>query len=392
MKRSADVRESLARACTTMCGLSMFMNRLLLACLMSIALAVPMLAQADAGRFGGVVYAMTNAAAGNRVVVFDRARDGSLRPAGSFSTGGAGSGGGLGNQGALALGDSGYWLLAVNPGSHEISVFFAFHGHLFRTDVEDSGGLTPVSVTLEDDLVYVLNAGSDSVNGFRLSRFGRLTPIAGSQRALSGVGTGAAQVEFSKDGDLLVVTEKATNNILVFPVDADGLLEDAQIHPSPTPTPFGFAFGRRDRLFVSEAAGGAPGLSAMSSWQLEADGGATLITESAPTFQTAACWVVVTRSGRYAYTTNTGSDNLSGYAIDGGGELTLLDADGITAVTPPGSAPTDMALDRSSRHLYTLNPGGATISAFRVAGDGSLRLIEHQPSGLPAEATGLAAR
>lgn len=344
------------------------------------------------GRSGGTVYAMTNAADGNRVVVFDRADDGSLRRVGSFSTGGTGSGGGLGSQGALTLSDSGRWLLAVNAGSNEVSVFFAFHGRLFRTDVEDSGGQTPISVTLENGLVYVLNAGSDSVSGFRLNRFGQLAPIAGSQRSLSGIGVGAAQVEFNEYGDLLVVTEKNTNNIVVFPVGDDGLLEEAQAHPSPTPTPFGFGFGRRDQLLVSEAAGGAEGLSAMSSWQLEPDGGASLITTSAPTFQTAACWVVVARDGRYAYTTNTGSDNLSGYAIDRFGELTLLDADGITAVTPPGSAPTDMALSRGSRYLYALNPGGATVSAFRVAQDGSLHLIEHQPSGLPAEATGLAAR
>ena len=97
-------------------------------------------------------------------------------------------------------------------------------------------------------MVYVLNAGSDNIQGFRLGIYGKLTPIAGSKRALSGTGTAAAQVEFNRDGDLLAVTEKATNRVLTFTVDGDGRLSQATIQASPSPTPFGFAFGRRDQL------------------------------------------------------------------------------------------------------------------------------------------------
>src|SRR5436305_1920706 len=69
----------------------------------------------------GAVYTLTNAAAGNRVAVFDRASDGALTPAGTYSTGGLGSGDGLGSQGALALSQGNKWLFAVNAGSNEIS-------------------------------------------------------------------------------------------------------------------------------------------------------------------------------------------------------------------------------------------------------------------------------
>ncbi|MEJ7808327.1 MAG: beta-propeller fold lactonase family protein, partial [Telluria sp.] len=101
-------------------------------------------------------------------------------------------------------------------------------------------------------------------------------------------------------------------------------------------------------------------------------------------------WVVVTRDGRHAFVANTGSNNLSTYSI-AGGALSLLNA--ISANTGAGSAPTDLALDRNSRYLYTLNPGIGTISAFRVNANGSLQLIEHQAAGFPASATtGLVAR
>jgi 6-phosphogluconolactonase len=98
---------------------------------------------------------------------------------------------------------------------------------------------------------------------------------------------------------------------------------------------------------------------------------------------------VVTKDGRFAYTTNTGSASISGSRIGHGGELTLLDADGVTGVTGPG--PIDMALTRGGRFLYLLNSGNGTISGFQVGADGSLTSIGGV-SGLPARANGLAAR
>jgi 6-phosphogluconolactonase len=360
----------------------------LFAALGTAALAVPVVG-ATVGGIDGAVYTLTNNIGGNEVVVFDRFADGSLGARRSYSTRGTGTGGGLGNQGALALSGSGRWLLAVNPGSNSVSVFLAFGNILYRTDTEASGGSTPVSVTIEDDVVYVLNAGSDNVQGFRLSIYGTLTPIAGSKRALSGAGTGAAQVEFNRDGDLLAVTEKATNRVLTFTVDGDGLLSQARIQDSPAPTPFGFAFGRRDQLLVSEAAGGAAGASTLTSYRLNADASADVISAAVPSGQAAACWVVITRDGRHAYVSNTASGNLSTYRVGSGGVTTLKDA--VAATTGDGSGPTDMALDRNSRYLYVLN--NTTIGAFRVAADGALTRIEDQSlSGVPAFATGLVAR
>ena len=51
----------------------------------------------------GSVYTETNAAAGNEILVYDRAPDGSLTFAEAFATGGLGSGSGLGSQTALVL-------------------------------------------------------------------------------------------------------------------------------------------------------------------------------------------------------------------------------------------------------------------------------------------------
>ncbi|MBI3897106.1 MAG: beta-propeller fold lactonase family protein [Gammaproteobacteria bacterium] len=247
----------------------------------------------------GAVYTATNAPSGNAILAFSRGRDGNLTAAGEFATGGNGTGKGLGNQGALALDSSNQWLLAVNAGSSELSVFAIDDEGLALTDKTPSGGQTPVSVAVHRNLVYVLNAGSDNLSGFRLNRRGELKSLADSTRPLSGHGTGAAEVQFNADGDTLVVTEKATGNILIYAVGDDGLLSTPTIVSSPAPTPFGFAFNKRDQFFVSEAAGGQPNVSSVSSYRLR-DGVVGLVTAAAPTHQTAACWVVVTDNGRHA--------------------------------------------------------------------------------------------
>ena len=71
---------------------------------------------------GDAVYTQSNAASGNAILAYDRAKDGTLTPAGSFATGGTGTGGGLGNQGAVALANNGRFVFVVNAGSNDVSV------------------------------------------------------------------------------------------------------------------------------------------------------------------------------------------------------------------------------------------------------------------------------
>ena len=344
-----------------------------------------------AERASGAVYTMSNATTGNQILAFDRGPAGTLTPSGSFATGGLGSGGGLGSQGALTLSENDRWLLAVNAGSNDVTLLATDDDGLRWLDKVPSGGTRPVSVTIHHSLVYVLNAGSDSVSGFRLQPHGQLSPIAGSTRPLSGSATGPAQVQFSPDGRVLVVTEKATNLILTYAVDEDGFLGPPQVQPSHGATPFGFAFGIRRQLFVSEAFGGAPDSSAVSSYGVAANGTLDLVSPTVATHQTAACWVVVTEGSRFAYTTNTGSGSISGYDIDKNGTLTLLNADGRTADTGAGSAPTDLALSENGRFLFVLNSAAHSIGTFRILRTGQLEPVA-TIGGLPSGANGLAAR
>jgi len=339
----------------------------------------------------GAVYTTSNAADGNAVLIFERSFDGRLRSAGAVSTGGAGSGSGLGNQGGVVLTDDERWLLAVNAGSADISVFRVQRRGLRLVSRTPSGGSRPISVTVHGRLVYVLNAGSDNITGFTLTRQGALEALAGSTRPLSGTAVDPAQISFSPGGDLLVVTEKATNQIVTYTVGRDGLPGAPNVQASAGQTPFGFAFGRRDQLFVSEAFGGGPDQSAMSSYEVDDDGQLRTVSASIGTTETAACWVAVTPDGRFVYATNTGSGSVTGYDIGFDGELTILDANGRTGVTGNGSTPIDVAMSRGGHFLYELNSGTHTIGAFFVTHTGALQRLTFT-SGLPAAANGLAAR
>ena len=98
---------------------------LLAATALAVALAVvagTAGARAVGGKSGSV-YSLTNAAAGNAVLVFDRAADGTLTAVGTVPTGGLGTGAGLGSQNALVLSENGRRLFAVNAGDNTISGF-----------------------------------------------------------------------------------------------------------------------------------------------------------------------------------------------------------------------------------------------------------------------------
>jgi len=331
----------------------------------------------------GAVYTLTNQAASNAVAVFTRGADGTLTPGGSVATGGTGTGASLGSQGAVSLSKDGRWLFAVNAGSNDVSVFAVSAAGLALASRTASGGTLPISLTVHGNVLYVLNAGgSGNISGFTVGTGGDLTPIAGATLPLSGSTVGPAEVQFSPDGSRLVVTEKNTNLLDVYAVDATGVASGPTTTASAGATPFGFAFGLRNDLFVSEAAGSA------SSYVLDATGTPTLVSGAISTHQGAPCWAVVTADGRFGFTGN-GAGSVSAFAIAPDGAIRLVDANGGTALI--GAGINDIALSHNSRYLYVLQTAGAqAIHAFRVAADGHLTALG-PVGGLPAGTRGLAA-
>jgi 6-phosphogluconolactonase len=364
------------------------MNKKMLVAVLSIALLMISAAAVFADNLqeneaAGAVYAMTNAADGNQVVIFDRDDDGILTKAGSISTGGTGTGSALdtlGSQGSLSLSEDHRWLVAVNAGSNDITVFKVWHEGLKFVGKVGTGGTMPVSVTIFHDLVYVLNAGgSPNITGFRLSHRGELTPLSNSTRSL---GAGAyAQVGFNPQGEKLVVTDKTNSTILVYSVGDDGLpVMNPVTSPSHGVTPFGFIFDQRERLLVVEAA-----TNAVSSYKILPNDTLDVISGSVPNGQVAACWIAGNEHGD-VFTDNPGTSSVSAYK-DRHGSLVLLNG-----VAGTGTTPLDLSITRDGRFLYALDPKNGTVDMFQIEHDGSLTSLGTVAGGFSIFAQGIAAR
>jgi 6-phosphogluconolactonase (cycloisomerase 2 family) len=350
----------------------------------------------------GLVFTMNNAAAANYVIVFRRDDEGRLTRLDSLATGGRGSGphpvfgaDPLESQDAVILSDDNRFLFVVDAGSNEVTSFRLGGGTFSRVSRVSSGGQFPVSLAQRGNVLYVVNANAGgNISGFRLGADGALTPLANSTRPLSGAAMpGPGSIRISPNGQTLVVTEKPTNRLVVYPLDANGIPGTRAVLNSTGPTPFGADFDPAGRYILSEGnigpmrAAVADG-STVSSTNLTATA-VTPITDSAPTTETAACWIQITRDGRYAYTTNTGSGSITGFSISSTGALTRLTPDGKTGVTGMGTQPLDMAY--ADGFLYALTPGDGGIHAFRVEGNGSLTPLVNITNQLPISVTGLAA-
>ena len=334
------------------------------------------------GSHAGAVYVLSNQVAGNAVIAYDRAADGTLTLDGTYPTGGLGTGAGLGSQGAVVVDDSGRHVYAVNAGSDTITSFDVTRQGLRRVSTVSSGGDVPISIGVEGNLVYVLNTGSGgNVSGFR-TLGGRLVPLPGSTRGLSGTAADAAQVSISPDSHRLVVTEKATSLIDVYSLNVLGYATQRTSVASSGAVPFGFSFTPSGRLAVSEA-----GPSAASTYEVGTSGLRT-ISASVGNAQAAACWLVVTADGRFAYTGNGGgSQSISGYQLGRDSSLTAF-ADGGSTGTAAGGV-SDIALSAGSGFLYA-RLGDGTVGSYRVNTDGALTALP-VAGGLPAGAAGIAA-
>ncbi len=339
---------------------------------------------AAAARVGGNghVYTMTNNAAGNQVLVFDRAQKGVLTLAQTVNTSGNGTSAGLGSQGAVTLSQDGDWLFVVNAGSGTVSTFGVDNKGIHLVSTVASGGATPVSVTEYGGVVYVLNGGvGGNVTGFR-NEDGTLAPIAGSVRALSDSSdVGAAEVSFDKFGRTVVVSEKATSRLTTYAAHANGMLGDPEVNASAGITPFGFVFDSADHLIVSEATTGA-----LSSYKLTGHPATTTtaISPSVLTGQVAACWAAVTPDGQFAFAANAASPSISAFKVARNGELSL------SRTTPEatGAHPIDMAVTPNSQDLFVLNSGAGTIASFAIVSQGALKT--QSSVTVPTSAAGLA--
>jgi 6-phosphogluconolactonase (cycloisomerase 2 family) len=324
-----------------------------------------------------VVFVQTDNVAGNQVVAYDRAGDGTLSLAHTYDTGGVGGvlNGSvvdhLASQGSLTYDAAHRLLYAVNAGSNTVAVFSVDGDQLQLRQVTESHGTFPVSIAVHGDLVYVLNAkDGGSIAGYRVAG-GKLHRIEGSTRSLGlDIPSDATQfthtpgqVAFTPDGSQLVVTTKANGDrIDVFAVRRDG-------RPSSTPTvnaetgttPFALTFDRSGHLLVANA-----GTNALAAYSLDGTGTITLVN-AVGTGQAATCWIAA--AGGFFYLSNAGSASVSRFDVHASGQLDLLGATSTDPGTVDASGTTD------GHFLYVQTGANGIVDGFRVNADGPLTFV-----------------
>ena len=334
------------------------------------------------------VYVQTNAAP-NEVIAFRRADDGSLDRIGSVATGGDGDGSPhLQSQGSVTLTGDGRHLLVTNAASDDLSVFSVAADGSIELRERMHTGSTPRSVAERDGLVVVLNTGEPGLVSFRLNAEG-IERVEGGDQGLDTSDADPAQIAFSPDGSMVVITQRGTDSIVTYQVTSDGTFGASSEIASEGPTPYGFAFTSGGTLVVTEAFGAEKGAAAASSYAIE-DGSLVVRTSSVGNGRSEICWAVITPDDRFAFTTNFADGAVSRYAIASDGSLSLEDATaGISVDGMPGLRDEDITSD--GRFLYTIDADGGRVYGWSVDAEGSLEPVGSWDE-LPATVAGLAAR
>jgi 6-phosphogluconolactonase len=312
------------------------------------------------------VFTMSNDVGDNKVVARYRDTPGLLIEAGQFSADGAGTGAGLGNQAGIVLAKRGtvQYLLTISAGSDEISSFRVNQNSLTRIHVLSSGGDSPVSLAEHNGRVCVVHMDG-TVKCFKLNNNGTLALLAGGKSI--GAGKGPAQIAFvHPTGQVLAITAKATNEIITLFVNPNGSLNAPMAFPSAGMTPFGFCvWGEwKNLLAVSNAEGGVAGASTVSSYIISPTGVVTTRSAAIPSRQSAACWLVCSKSGTYGFVSNAASGTISTYNLDtSNGFISLKAGAAVTVPTDVGGL-NDMALSKDGALLYVRQ--GTTLAAFEI--------------------------
>ncbi|HEY1501911.1 MAG TPA: beta-propeller fold lactonase family protein [Acidobacteriaceae bacterium] len=332
-------------------------------------------ANASAG-IGTSVFVLTNDNTKNEVLAYQRGYDGQFILRDRVNTGGRGSGGTtdpLQSQGSLTLSGDHTLLFAVNSASGTVSSFHLLNGMPVLVDLESSGGAFPVAVAEHNGTVYVLDAGgSGAVVAFKDDRLGRLHEISNSSVFLTGLNSGASSISVSPNGHWLVVIEKASNSIDVFPVHPDGTPGTVVANTSVTPGVFATVFTPNGQLIVSEnQPSNGTDTSSISSYTINPNGTLAAISQSIPTFGNGNCWNAITPNGKWVYVDNAGTFTVAGLSIAASGALTPVGGT-ILSTLPDGANNLDMAISGDGKYLFNLLSGDGALGVYTINSDGTL--------------------
>src|SRR5579885_3609032 len=133
---------------------------------------------------GGWVVTATNSPAGNKLWVYKRGADGKLTQTGSVATGGKGIASEppfgfpiVDSSGSINTTPDGKLIFVVNAGSNSVTSFRVTSSGVHRVSVASTHGKLPISLASSGHLLYVVNETSKNIYGWTFTSGGVLKPI-----------------------------------------------------------------------------------------------------------------------------------------------------------------------------------------------------------------------
>jgi 6-phosphogluconolactonase len=403
--------------------------------LAAAALVVPWVADAASksgtksakGSAGWVVTA-TNNPKGNAVWVYKRAANGKLTQVGSVPTGGKGIASEppfgfpiVDSSGSINTTPDGKLVFVVNAGSNSVTSFRVTSSGLHRVSVAPTHGKLPISVASSGNLLYVVNEISKNIYGWTFTPSGVLHPIAGSNQKLTAVTPKgkkdkvgvAAAIGFTSNGKVVAVTQRGLprhyGEINTFVLKPGGAAGPAQAFATKgVENPFGFSAVSKYLLvsnagFVATPSGAMPNpadftqfTGTVATYKVSNSGKVSFVSNAASGGR-AACWLIISKNGKVAVTTNTlssgtppaggptsGKGAVATLSVSPNGHLHVLKQ----ADTSPGF-PGDEAFSHDNKYLYVIDPsiivpGGSHIEVYRLGKGGSMTRIQTLPAASPS--------
>jgi 6-phosphogluconolactonase (cycloisomerase 2 family) len=231
---------------------------------------------------------------------------------------------------SLAIDAGGAFLFAGNVGSNNISVFSINSGSGALTEVTGSPffSLSPSTIKIVGNFLYVANSNSSSVSAYSFSSAGALTPVAGSPFATGNsitLASNPSSMTADPAGHFLYVANLATSNFSVFSINSTS---------------------------------GA--LTAISGSPYVVTGPVT-ITITPPTTTPVA--LAVDPSGKYLYIASLNSNNIFGFSLDSStGVPTPITGSPFTGP----SGPVFITMDPGGKYTFVGNQTANNVALFTL--------------------------
>jgi 6-phosphogluconolactonase len=248
-----------------------------------------------------------------------------------------GGGGGIG-EGAVAAAI----VYTANQASNDVSAFTIGPGGAL-TLVPSNGlnlnpvpvGIAPTALTVSSNgqFVYVANSGSSSVTAFTVGAGGVLTAVPSTGPNPNPVTVGATPngITVSPNNQFLYVANSGSSSVTAFTIGAGGVLTAVpSTGPNPNPvtvgaTPTGITVSPDGQfLYVANS-----GNNSVTAFTIGGGGVLTVVPSTVPnpnplSVGTTPVGITVSPSGQFLYVVSSASGDVTALTIGGGGVLTLV--------------------------------------------------------------------